>query len=81
MDPIVCSAMFPASAYAICPWLDIFDMKIDTAAPATARGGMHDNITSVRSHPFTNATTKPPMKVETSCMNFPTWTNNTVVQV
>lgn len=34
--------------------------------------GMHESRTRERSHPFTKAIMKPPKKVETSCMNFPT---------
>lgn len=66
IDPIVCSTIVPPSAYAIWPRLDIFDMTTDMIDPATTIGGMHDNITSERSHPLINAITKPLMKVETS---------------
>jgi hypothetical protein len=42
------------------------------AAPDTTRSGRVDIITTVRSHPFVNAITKPPMNVAISCKNFPT---------
>jgi hypothetical protein len=46
-------------------------------APAITSRGMEDNMTRVSSHPLTNAMMKPPMNVDTSCINFPTCTNIT----
>ena len=37
------------------------------------RSGIQDNMTTVKSHPLMNATTKPPKKVDINCMNCPTW--------
>jgi hypothetical protein len=47
-------------------------ISLDTIAPAMAIGGMLESITRAKSHPFTNAIIKPPIKVERSCMDFPT---------
>lgn len=47
-------------------------ISLDTMAPAMAIGGMLESITRAKSHPLTNATIKPPTKVERSCMDFPT---------
>jgi hypothetical protein len=47
-------------------------ISFDTIAPAIAIGGMLESITRAKSHPLTNAIMKPPIKVERSCMDFPT---------
>jgi hypothetical protein len=71
MAPIVCSAMFPASPYFSCMRVEILVINLDTKAPATAIGGMHESSTSAKSHPLTNAIMKPPKKVERSCIHLP----------
>lgn len=42
-------------------------------APDKTTSGIQDSMTTVRSDPLMNATTKPPKKVATNCMNCPTW--------
>jgi len=70
--PSICSTTFPASPYFACMRVESLVITFETIAPAMAVGGMLESITRAKSHPFVNAMMKPPMKVERSCMNFPT---------
>jgi hypothetical protein len=45
---------------------------MDNPAPAITSRGMEDSMTRVRSQPLINDIIKPPMNVDTSCINFPT---------
>jgi hypothetical protein len=47
-------------------------INFETIAPAMIIGGTVESITRAKSHPLVNAMMKPPMKVERSCMDFPT---------
>ena len=72
MAPSVCSTTLPASPYFACMRVESLVISFDTIAPAIAIGGMLESITRAKRHPLTNAIMKPPMKVERSCMDFPT---------
>lgn len=72
MVPIVCSTIFPASPYFACVRVESLVNNLDTIAPATAIGGMLESKTRAKSHPLTNAITKPPKKLEKSSMHLPT---------
>ncbi|GMP73515.1 hypothetical protein CsSME_00031249 [Camellia sinensis var. sinensis] len=41
--------------------------------PAMTRAGMHVSKTNERSHPLAKAMANPPINVDISCMNFPTF--------
>ena len=72
MAPRVCSTTFPASPYFACMWVESLILNLVMIAKEIAIGGMLESITRAKSHPLTNAIMKPPMKVERSCMDFPT---------
>lgn len=72
MAASVSSTTLPASLYDACPLLESLYNTFDRTPPAMTTGGMQDRMTRDRSQPFTNAMTKPPMKLATSCINLPT---------
>jgi hypothetical protein len=72
IELMVCSATLPASPYFICARVESVEISRETIAPAMTIGGIQESITSVRCHPLTKATMKPPKNVVVSCKNFPT---------
>jgi hypothetical protein len=72
MPPSVCSTTVPASVYFAWMREEILVLSFDTVAKAMVTGGIVESITRAKSHPLTNAIMKPPIKVERSCMKFPT---------
>jgi hypothetical protein len=72
IDPIICSTIVAASEYAVCPRDAIIAKAKLIMEPERTRRGIDDRRTRVRSQPKMNATTKPPKKHDTYCMNFPT---------
>jgi len=49
---------------------------MDRIPPVTTTHGIHESKITASRHPLTKAITKPPIKVEASCINFPTYHYN-----
>ena len=60
---MACSAIAPASAYAVCSFEVSEAMTLPVNAPASTISGHTANITNASFHPTTKATIKPPTNV------------------